>query len=80
MDRFTIDVNNDGATYTFDIVDFALDEDYRCKFEVYKDDQFIASFEPDSRGFLHICKNTGRVDEPMLHLIADKLEGPAPGH
>lgn len=78
MDRFSIEVLNDGAAYTFEVVDFAHDEDYRCKFEVYKNDAFIASFEPDERGFLHICKNTGKVDEPMLHLIADKIEGMIP--
>lgn len=74
MERFTIEITDDGALYTFDILDLVHDEGEKCKFEVYRKDEFIASFEPDSRGFLHICKNPGKVDEPVLHLIADKLE------
>lgn len=75
MDRFNLQITSDGATYDFEVIDFAADEDYRCKFEIYRKDRFVASFEPDSRGFLHICKNEGAVEEPILHLIADKLEG-----
>lgn len=58
----------------FDVADYLHHTDDHCKFEVYQDGEFIASFEPDSHKYLHVCKNTGIVEEDILHLIADKLE------
>jgi hypothetical protein len=46
----------------------------KCKYEVYKDGQFIASFEPKEHKILHICKNTGIVEDDILHRIAEQLE------
>ena len=75
MEQFALEIIEDSDILSFDVVDYAHhEEENRCKFEVLHKGKFIASFEPDSRGFLHICKNTGDVDEEILHLIADKLE------
>ncbi len=75
MDKFEIDVLKDKDVLTFEIIDYAHSDAHDlCTFEVLKNGTLIASFEPDYRGFLHICKNTGVVDEETLHLIADKLE------
>lgn len=74
MDKFNIEIKKDDAVLNFEVRDFAHDDDNRCKFEIYQSGKMIASFEPDSKGFLHICKNCGEVDEATLHLIADKLE------
>jgi hypothetical protein len=35
----------------------------------------VASFEPDAQDFLHICQNPGSIDEEVLHLLAEKIEG-----
>lgn len=74
MDRFEIEIVNDNKNISFEVLDFVHDDDNRCKFEIYREGKMVASFEPDAKGFLHICKNCGEVDEPTLHLIADKLE------
>lgn len=75
MDKFEIEIVKDTSRLHFEVVDYAHNEDDdRCKFEVLKEGKLVASFEPDHRGFLHICKNCGVVDEETLHLIADKLE------
>ena len=75
MDRFEIEVIKDNDLVTFEVLDFAHhEEELSCKFEIFRNGRLVASFEPDSRGFLHICKNVGEVDEETLHLIADKLE------
>ena len=75
MDRFEIEVLKDNQKFNFEVVDYPHREDNNhCKFEILKNGMLIASFEPDNRGFLHICKNCGIVDEEILHLIADKLE------
>ena len=75
MDQFTIEIEKDESKLNFQIIDYAHnDDDNRCKFEVFTNGKMVASFEPDSRGFLHICKNSGEIDESILHLIADKIE------
>ena len=75
MDRFEIEIVKDSNKLNFEVVDYAHHtDDNRCKFEIMRSGLFVASFEPDSKGFLHICKNYGIVDEETLHLIADKLE------
>ena len=75
MDKFVIEIEKDSDKLNFEVVDYAHHEDdNRCKFEILKNGMLVASFEPDNRGFLHICKNCGVVDEEVLHLIADKLE------
>ncbi|MBC7913870.1 MAG: hypothetical protein H7Y07_07085 [Pyrinomonadaceae bacterium] len=75
MDRFSIEILKDSEKLTFDVLDYAQDHDHnRCTFEILQHGKIIAAFEPDNRGFLHICKNCGVVEEETLHLIADKLE------
>jgi hypothetical protein len=49
-------------------------DETHCKYEVFKDGQFVGSFEPDHHKILHICQNPGVVPEAVLHLICDQLE------
>ncbi len=74
MEKFSIEILSNDGPLNFDVLDYAYGDDNRCKFEVFENHQFIASFEPDSHGMLHICKNTGKLENPVLHLIADKIE------
>ena len=74
MDRFKIEVEKDDSQLVFEIADYAHDEHNACKFEVYQENKMIASFEPDRRGILHICKNPGNVDDEILHKIAERIE------
>jgi hypothetical protein len=46
----------------------------KCKYEVFNNGQFIASFEPGGHKILHICKDAGVMDEVLLYLVADELE------
>ncbi|RVT97288.1 hypothetical protein EOD41_19175 [Mucilaginibacter limnophilus] len=74
METIKISVAKDKQVYEFEVHDFAHHEGERCKFEVYDQGTFIAAFEPDDHEYLRICKNPGKVDQEVLHLIADKLE------
>ena len=74
MDKFNVEVEQDNEKLHFEIVDYVHDDTDRCQFEVFLENKFVASFQPDSYGFLHICKNPGEVNEPILHLLADKIE------
>ena len=73
MERFEISVTKNNELLHFEIANYMHHND-RCKFEVFKEGKFIAAFEPDHYGYLHVCKNPGELDEDTLHLIADRLE------
>ncbi len=74
MEKFEISVTIDKVNQHFEVRDYMHHDEEKCKYEIYKDDQFIGSFEPDRHKILHICKDPGMVDEAFLHLIANQLE------
>lgn len=74
MKNIRISIEKDTEVYRFEITDYVHHEHSRCKFEVFLNGMFVAGFEPDNHEYLRVCKNTGTVDEEVLHLIADKLE------
>ena len=74
MEKFEISVPIANNNQHFEVRDYMHHDGEQCKYEIYKDGQFIGSFEPDNHKFLHICKNPGVVPEGTLHLIADELE------
>lgn len=76
MEKFEISVSYNNENLHFEVKDFMHHEGEQCKFEIFKDERFIASFEPDSHPHhhLHVCKNTGIFPDEVLHLIADRLE------
>jgi hypothetical protein len=74
MNRHHITVTKDEQVFNFEVADLPHHDHSHCKFEVFKDDRFVAGFEPDAQQILHICKNLGAVDEELLHLLADEIE------
>lgn len=74
MDKHLIEIEKDDLRLSFEVKDYPHHNDDRCKFEVFQESNFIASFEPDRHGLLHVCKHADKVDEEILHLIADKIE------
>jgi len=74
MERFDISLEKDKEVLHFEVREYLHHNGEQCKFEIYKEDTFVASFEPDNHNYLHVCKNAGVMEEEVLHLIADKLE------
>lgn len=74
MEKFEISVTQKGQQHHFEIRDYMHHKEDQCKYEVYRDGQFIASFEPGSHRMLNICKDPGVVPEDLLYLIAEQLE------
>lgn len=75
MDNFTIEIPENSGLTRYKVVDYPFnDEDNHCKFEVFRNEALVASFEPDRRGFLQVCKNPGNLDENILDLLAEKIE------
>lgn len=74
MEKFEISVSVDHQNQHFEIRDYMHHKGGKCKYEVFKQGQFIGSFEPDHHKILHICQNPGIVAEHVLNLICDQLE------
>lgn len=74
MEKFEISVNYKNENHHFEVKDYMHHQGDQCKFEVFKNGQFIASFEPGSHMHLHICKDTGLLPEAVLNIIADRIE------
>ena len=50
-----------------------------CKYKIYQDGKFVASLEPDSRNFLHVCQNPAAIELEILHMLAEQIELVHPG-
>lgn len=74
MEKFTVSIKSGAKELQFDVADYLHHNGEHCKFEVFLDNEFVASFEPDPHQFLHVCKNTGKLDDNILNLLCDKLE------
>ncbi len=74
MEKFEVLVSSDNQNHHFEVLDYMHHSSDHFKFEVFKKGKFVASFEPGAHKVLHICKNTGTVEERLLHLLADQLE------
>ncbi len=72
--QFPVTVSTEEQLYHFSIVDYAHREGDRCKFEVFQNGTLVASFEPDYREYLRICKNPGGLDRKVLYMVADQIE------
>lgn len=74
MERFDISIKQGNKQLSFEVRDYLHHEDDKCKFEVFKDDRLVLSFNPDLHENLSVCKNPGNLDNKLVHLIADELE------
>lgn len=74
MDQFIVPIKKDSSVLHFEIRDYPHDGDHNCKFEIFLENNFVASFEPNGDGHLHICQNPGNIEKETLHLISDEIE------
>jgi hypothetical protein len=74
MEKFEISVSWNNKNNHFEVLDYMHHEGEQCKYEVFKEGEFIASFNPDGHKGLDICKNPGIVENGLLHQIAEDLE------
>jgi len=74
MDNYPITISLDKEVHHFEVGEYADQEDDKCKFKVYENGVYVASFTPDNHDFLQICQNPGEVAQEILHLLADKIE------
>ena len=74
MSMHPISVTLDNVNYRFEVGEYPHQDEMRCKFNVHAKGKLVATFAPDRHKILHLCKNHGNLNEPLLHLIADQIE------
>jgi hypothetical protein len=74
MEKFEISVSYKNENHHFEVKDYMHHDGEQCKFEVFRAGQFIVSYEPGAHKHLHICKDSGVLPEPVLNIIADRIE------
>jgi hypothetical protein len=78
MENYPITISLDKEVHHFEVGEYVHHDGERCKFRVFEDGEFVASFQPDEQDFLHICQNPAGINEEILHLLADKIEAHHP--
>lgn len=74
MENYPISINKNRQVRHFEIGEYAHHHDGKCKFRIFENGEYVASFEPDDQQFLHICQNPGKINEEILHLLAEQIE------
>jgi hypothetical protein len=80
MENFPVTVNKDKQVHHFEVGEYLHHDGENCKFKVFEQGVLVASFEPDTHNYLHVCKNPGNLAEEVLHLLADQIETHHPHH
>ena len=78
MENYPIRIVKDKDVHHFEVGEYLHHDDEHCKFKVFKDAVYVASFEPDPQDILHICQNPGGLDEEILYQLADQIEAHHP--
>lgn len=78
METHPITIRYDKEVYHFQVSEHPHFEGERCKYRVFENGAFVASFEPDARQYLHICQNAAGLNEEILYLLADQIEATIP--
>ena len=78
MKNYAITISKDKEEHHFEVGEYAHYEDNKCKFRVFENGVYVASFTPDDHGFLHICQNPAHINEAILYMLADQIEAHHP--
>ena len=78
MDNYPITISKDKEIHHFEVGEYVHHIEDQCKYRVFENGAYVASFTPDDNDFLHICQNPGGVNEEILHLLADQIEAHHP--
>ena len=78
MENHTITISHDKEVHLFEVSEHPHHSGERCKYRVFENGAFVASFEPDAQQYLHICQNVAGLDEEILYLLADQIEATLP--
>lgn len=78
MENYAITISKDKLVHHFEVGEYPHHDEQSCKYKVFENGEYVASFEPGAQDYLHICQNPGGLDEEILYLLADQIEAHHP--
>ncbi len=78
MENYPIAITVNKEARYFEIGEYVHQDEDKCKFRVFENAVYVASFTPDHLEILQICQNPGSIDEKILHLLAERIEAHHP--
>ncbi len=78
MENYQINISLDKQIHEFEIGEYLHHNGESCKVKIFQKGKLVASFEPDTHNYLHVCQNPGNLEEELLHLLADQIEAHHP--
>ena len=78
MENYPVSFKVGKEVHHFEVGEYLHHDGESCKFKVFQDGKFVASFQPDAHHYLHICQNPGQLQEELLYLLADQIEAHHP--
>jgi len=78
MENYALKIAVDKDIHCFEVAEYPHAGNESCKYKIYQQGTFVASFEPDRQNILHICQNPAQLDEELLYLLADQIEAMHP--
>jgi hypothetical protein len=78
MDNYPITISKGKKIHHFEVGEYVHHVEDKCKYRVFENGTYVASFTPDDHDFLYICENPGALEEEILHLLADQIEAHHP--
>jgi len=76
--NFPLTVSLDNEAHHFEVSEHPHHSGNGCKFRVFEAGIFVAALEPGQHDFLQICQNPGKIEQEVLHLLAEQIEAHYP--
>lgn len=73
MENYAITVHHGEEVHHFEVGEY-LHHGEQCKYRIYENGSYVASFRPDAQNYLHVCQNPAGLDEELLDQVADLIE------
>jgi hypothetical protein len=64
MEKHPITISYDKDVHPFEVSEHPHHDGERCKYRVFENGMFVASFEHDAQNCLHICQNAAGLTSP----------------
>ncbi len=78
MENYPVTISVEKEVHHFEVGEYLNHDEESCKYKVFENGVYVASFQPDEQELLHICQNPGELDEELLYLLADQIESHHP--
>lgn len=74
METYTVTLRDGETVHHFEVGEYLHHDEERCKYRIYENGTYVASFQPDGQHYLHVCQNPAGLDDELLYRLAEHIE------